>query len=82
MAIAELLAALIIAFKTQSKQTIVIFNPKHVCVRRTQQRKQLPEPFDLFREHKHKRVYVRPQAVFENQTVRQTQTCLGLKITP
>ena len=47
-----------------------------------QQRKQLPEPFDLFREHKRKRVYVRSQTVFENQTVRQPQTCLGLKITP
>jgi len=81
MAIGELLA-LIIAFKTQSTQTIVIFNPKHVCGWRTQQRKQLPEPFDLFREHNRKRVYVRPQTVFENQTVRQMQTCLGLKIMP
>jgi len=80
MAITELIAALIIAFKTQSTQTIVIFNPKHVCVWRAQQRKQLPEPFDLFRERK--RVYVWPQTVFENQTVRQTQTCFGLKITP
>jgi len=60
----------------------VIFNPKHVCGWWTQQRKQLPEPADLFREHKRKRVYVWPQTVFENQTVRQPQTCFGLKITP
>jgi len=66
----------------QSTQTNVIFNPKHVCGWRMQQRKQLPEPFDLFREHKRKRVYVWPQTVFENQTVCQPQTCLWLKITP